>query len=87
MANHLFSQFPQDEQDDFAAVCKKYARSVDEFEVLDEDQYPSGGNVGPITRQVTVALRGGAAVGLYNGGHGSNWVVDFENDLNAGEFN
>jgi len=56
MANHLLSQFPQDEQDDFAAACKQYGRSVQEFEVVDEDQYPSGGVVGPIGRQVTVAL-------------------------------
>ena len=48
MASHVLSQFPQDEQDDFAEVCKKRGRAVAEFEVVDEDQYPSGGRVGPI---------------------------------------
>ncbi|MFT0172058.1 hypothetical protein ACLKMY_24115 [Paraburkholderia mimosarum] len=64
MASHLLSQFPQDEQDDFALVCR---RAVSEFEVVDEDQYPSGGRAGPIARQVTVALRGKSAVALYDG--------------------
>jgi hypothetical protein len=87
MASHVLSQFPQDEQDEFAAVCQKYGRAVSEFEVVDEDQYPSGGGVGPIGRQVTVALHGQSAVALYDGGHGSAWIADFENDLKAGSFN
>ncbi len=84
MAVHLLAQF---RQDDFAAACQKYDRSVEEFEVTDEEQYPSGGSVGPIARQITVALRGKGPVRLYNGGHGSHWIVDFENDLKAGAFN
>ncbi|WP_124715418.1 hypothetical protein [Burkholderia stagnalis] len=87
MAAHLLSQFPQDEQDDFANACIKHGRSPQEFEVVDEDQYPSGGRVGPVTRQVTVAIRGKGAVGVYNGGHGTNWIADFERDLGAGAFN
>ncbi|MEM5440435.1 hypothetical protein [Paraburkholderia diazotrophica] len=71
MASHLLSHFPQDEQDDFLAVCQKYGRAVSEFEVVDEDQYPGGGRVGPIGRQVTVALRGKSSVALYDRGHGS----------------
>ena len=86
MASHLLSQFPQDEQDDFAVVCQRYGRDVSEFEVVDEDQYPSGGGAGPIARQVTVALRGKSAVALYDGGHGSAWIADFENDLKSGSF-
>ena len=86
MANHLFHEFRQDEQDDFSAACKKYGRAVDEFEIRDEDQYPVGGAVGPIKREVTVALRGKDAVQLYDGGHGSHWIVDFEDDLRAGVF-
>ncbi|WP_028215339.1 hypothetical protein [Paraburkholderia mimosarum] len=86
MAGHLFSQFPQDEQDDFAAVCQNYGRAVSEFEVVDEDQYPSGGRSGPIGRQVTVALRRKSAVALYDGGHGRAWISDFENDLKSGSF-
>jgi|GEM_PF-467227 len=86
MATHILSQFPQDEQDDFAAVCQKYGRADGEFEVVDDDQYPSGGRVGPVGRQVTVALRGRSAVALYDGGHGSAWVADFENDVKAGSF-
>ena len=45
------------------------------------------GAVGSIRREVTVALRGKDAVKLYDGGHVSHWIVDFENDLNAGVFN
>ncbi|MEF3062897.1 hypothetical protein V4C85_24020 [Ralstonia solanacearum] len=86
MANHLLYEFRQDEQDDFSAVCKKYGRSVDEFDVRDEDQYPAGGAVGPIRREVTVALRGKDAMKLYDGGHVSRWIVDFEDDLKAGVF-
>jgi hypothetical protein len=86
MANHLLSQFSQDEQDDFSSACKKYGRSVDEFEVTDEVQYPAGGGVGPIKRQVTVALRGSPAICIYDGGHTSSWITDFEDDLKAGTF-
>lgn len=87
MANHLLHEFWQDEQDDFAAVCKRHGRTVAEFEVRDEDQYPAGGAVGAIRREVTVALRGKDTVKLYDGGHVSHWIVDFENDLKAGVFN
>ncbi|MBP0596264.1 hypothetical protein J8I87_43095 [Paraburkholderia sp. LEh10] len=87
MASHLLSQFPKDEQDDFSAVCQKYGRAVSEFEVVDdENQYPGGDRVGPIGRQVTVALRGKSSVALYDGGHGSAWIADFENDLESGSF-
>jgi hypothetical protein len=86
MASHVLTQFPRDEQDDFAAVCRKNGRAVREFEVVDEDQYPSGGRVGPIGRQVTVALRARSVVALYDGGHGSAWIADFENALKAGSF-
>lgn len=87
MANHLLHEFRQDEQDDFAAACKKYGRTVGDFEVRDEDRYPAGGTVGPIRREVTVALRGKDAVRVYDAGHVSRWIVDFENDLKAGVFN
>ncbi|SEK05927.1 hypothetical protein SAMN05192539_10367 [Paraburkholderia diazotrophica] len=86
MASHLLSQFPQDEQDDFSAVCQKYGRAVSEFEAVDEAQYPGGGRVGPIGRQMTVALRGKSSVALYDGGRGSAWIADFENDLESGSF-
>lgn len=86
VASHLLSQFPQDEQDDFSAVCQKYGRDVSEFEVVDEDQYPAGGRVGPIGRQVTVALRGRSTVAQYDGGQGRAWIADFENDLKSGSF-
>ena len=59
---------------------------MQEFEVVDEDQYPSGGAVGPICRQVAVALRGKSAVGLYDGSHATARIVDFENDLKADAF-
>ncbi|MEX3694217.1 hypothetical protein AB3X91_37815 [Paraburkholderia sp. BR14263] len=86
MANHLLHELRQDEQDGFTAVCKNHHRSVDEFEVRDEDQFPAGGTVGPIRREVTVALRGKDAARLYDGGHVSHWIVDFEKDLKAGSF-
>ena len=84
MASHAFSEFPQDERDDFATVCQRYGRAVEEFELVDEDQYPSSG--GPIGRQVTVTLRGRSTVALYRGGHNSDWIADFETDLKAGSF-
>ena len=86
MANHLLSQFPQDEQDDFLSICKKYGRFVEEFQVIDEDQYPAGGGGVAIKRQVTVALRGKTAISIYDAGHAGSWTVDFENDLKAGTF-
>ncbi|MBN3829859.1 hypothetical protein G3O00_40760 [Burkholderia sp. Ac-20384] len=87
MANHLLHEFPQDERDEFVAVCKKCGRDVEEFEVRDEDRCPAGGAVGAIRREVTVGLRGKDVVRLYDGGHVSHWIVDFENDLKAGVFN
>ncbi|CAN7782906.1 hypothetical protein LJR267_009980 [Paraburkholderia hospita] len=86
MASHAFSEFPQDEQDDFAAVCRRFGRAVEEFELADEDQYPSGGRVRQIGRQVTVTLRGRSTVALYDGARESDWIADFETDLKAGSF-
>ncbi len=86
MANHLLSQFSRDEQDDFGAVCTRHERSVDEFAVVDEDEYPNDGRVGAVTRRVTVTLRTEAVVGLYDGSHGNTWIADFENDLTARSF-
>ncbi|MGF6440558.1 hypothetical protein [Paraburkholderia youngii] len=86
MPGHLLSQFPQDEQEDFAAVCTRYGRKVHEFDVVDDVQYPSGGQVGLIARLVRVTSRARSAVAEYDGGHGSNWIADFERDLEAGSF-
>ncbi len=86
MASHRFSEFPQDEQSSFSAVCQRYGRAIDEFELVDEDQHPTGGRVGPIGRRVAVTLRGRSTVALYDGGHNSDWIADFEADLKAGSF-
>jgi hypothetical protein len=37
MIIHAFSQFSQDERDDFAAVCQRFGRVVEEFGLVDED--------------------------------------------------
>ena len=86
MTSHVLSQFPQAEQDDFAIVCQKYGRAVREFEVVDEGPSSTGGRVGAMGRQVTVTVRGKSAVALYDGGHGSAWIADFESDLKTGSF-
>ncbi|WP_244196933.1 hypothetical protein [Paraburkholderia hospita] len=40
-----------------------------------------GDTSGPIGKQVTVTFRGRSAVALYDGGHNSDWIADFETDL------
>jgi len=87
MANHTLSQFPKDEQDDFADVCERYQRAVEEFDVVDVAHCPPDGNGGPLARRVRVTLRAESVVAEYDGGDGDSWITAFEEDLKTGSFN
>ncbi|WP_174978013.1 hypothetical protein [Pandoraea bronchicola] len=86
MTQHLFRDFPVDEQDDARETCKRFGFVVEDFEIIDEDSYPAGGNVGAIRRQVTVRRLNGGQFEIFEAGHGSAWTVDFEAALESGAF-
>jgi hypothetical protein len=74
---HKFSDFPQDEQEDFESACRASSIPLEEFEVTAAEQ--AAANPSPIARTVTVRRKG--KVMEYNGGHGSKWIIQFELDL------
>ncbi|MFM0388831.1 hypothetical protein [Paraburkholderia dipogonis] len=86
MASHLFHEFSEDEREDAESIAASHGFDIVEFDICDEDQYPAGGAVGPIWRQVTVTRRSNGEVGIYDAGNSTAWHAGFERDLAAGEF-
>jgi hypothetical protein len=86
MALHLLHEFSEDKREDAESIAASHGFDIVEFDICDEDQYHSGGAVGPIRRQVTVTRRSNGKVGIYDAGNGTAWHAGFERDLAAGEF-
>ena len=75
--------FPEDELQDFTAACRKYGASVRDYLIKSEEE-PLAVGVAPMRRQIILIHVPSGSVRRYEGGHGSHWVVDFEQDLAAG---
>lgn len=80
-----FPQFPEDEGEDFNAACRKYRARPEDFLIKAEVE-PLGVGVQPIRRQIILIHVPTALGRRYEGGHGSHWTIDFENDLASGVF-
>ncbi|EHP42254.1 hypothetical protein OR16_14974 [Cupriavidus basilensis OR16] len=84
MAKHLFSQFPEDEQREVAAVCSRLGFVPDDFEITDEGFQPDDGD--PAQRQVSVRRPATDAQCAYDASEGPGWIGEFESDLECGLF-
>ena len=72
------------EMGDFQATIRNAGLSVDDFELAERDG-PKEGYFRTGTVTVTYTPTGIARE--YRGGHLSTWTAEFDDDLNAGEFN
>lgn len=87
MTHKLHAELPESERDAFAAACREYQRSVDDFEVTWEEQYPDHGKVDHIERVVTVRAPGMPSEPVtYDAGPGTHWIDGFTADLASGTF-
>ena len=74
------------EMEDFQATILKAGLSVDDFELTEQPDAPTAVqhfNTG----KVTVTYMPSGIAREYRGGHLSTWTAEFDDDLNAGEFN
>lgn len=73
---------PADEIEDFERACFERSRDPKEFVVQAVERTPVNG--GHIERTITVSC--GEVSREYDGSSGTNWNVEFENDLSAQAF-
>lgn len=75
------------EMEDFNRILAQHGCTKDDFELTGhEDPLPASGEVAPVTGHPTVKHRESGVERTYKAGHGTAWVVEFENDLNAKAF-
>ncbi len=74
------------EKEDFDSVLTKYGYTSDDFSLSPrEDPYPAEG-IGALTGEVIVRSSKSSIDRTYATGHGTAWVVAFEEDLRTGGF-
>ncbi|QYY29203.1 MULTISPECIES: hypothetical protein [Cupriavidus] len=78
MATRPFSEFSPEEQQQFAQVCGQMGMAPDDFDVTDE----LNGNA---LRRISVRRLSTEASSAYQAG-GTEWVEEFESDLECGLF-
>ena len=78
-----FKSFPADEQAMFAACCKHWWRSPDEFAVIAEEGDLAADTLRPVRRDVIVLHMASGKARRYDAGDGSNWNDAFDDDLDA----
>ncbi|WP_156443219.1 hypothetical protein [Burkholderia sp. RF4-BP95] len=86
MSTHDFSEFPSDEQEDALQVINQAKLDPREFKITDNEDYPAGGRIGAIRRQVTVTRITNDTVRIYEAGDRTTWVADIGSDIKAGAF-
>ncbi|PVX73118.1 hypothetical protein [Paraburkholderia unamae] len=85
MAAHDFAQFSWDEQEDVKAVLASRGRELHEFTITDNGAAaPEGGKAAIRTISVTRIANGKTAT--YETDHFAPWLTDFDEALQAGEF-
>lgn len=76
----------EDEIEDFENTIKSMGHNKEDFELsVSQDPIPSS-DVHPLTGIVTIKNKFMGSTKSYRCGHGSHWVVDFEDDLKKGVF-
>ncbi len=74
------------EMEDFDAAILQAGFEVDDFSVVDLEDEPTAKEQHPITGTVTVRRISTDEAIIYNAGHLSTWVSEFEIDLHEGKF-
>lgn len=85
MAAHDFAQFSWDEQEDVKAVLASRGLDLSEFKITDDDNDPAPGKNGAI-RQISVTRIANGKTAIYDTDHFAPWITDFDQALQAGEF-
>lgn len=86
MRTVAFNLLPANEQEDFAWWRRKAGRMPDEFLVRAEEEDPFPGSGQPVRREVIVKHVPSGKAMRYRAGPGSNWIMAFVDDLQAGYF-
>jgi hypothetical protein len=69
------------ELEDYKKLLHDYGYAEDDFEVFPIKHPMKGSGIQPITGEVKIKHRKTGIERIYNAGHMSNWVSDFETDL------
>ncbi|WP_322028533.1 hypothetical protein [Paraburkholderia sp. J76] len=85
MAAHDFAQFSWDEQEDVKAVLASRGLDPSEFRISDTEKAVAEGERAAI-RQVCVTRIANGKTATYNTDHFAPWITDFDEALQAGEF-
>jgi hypothetical protein len=73
--------------EDLETVLKRHGRCIEAFEIAATPSEPDSlSGISAFRGTVTIKQRELGVQKPYNTGHGSSWVVEFENDLHAGFF-
>ncbi len=74
------------EKEDFENAIREKGYEVDDFEMIENEDPPSGGVIYAVTGTVTIRRKSTSIEKLYRAGHGSSWPTEFSDDLNSGLF-
>lgn len=74
------------EKEDFEQAVRDNGFAVDDFELIEQQDLPSGGEIYAITGTVTIKRKSSGIEKTYRAGHGSTWPTEFSDDLNVGTF-
>ncbi|SOE68270.1 hypothetical protein SAMN05446635_3258 [Burkholderia sp. OK233] len=80
-----FAEFSWDEQEDVKAVLASRGRDLREFRISDNDGRADGGSKGA-NRKVSVTRIANGKTAIYDTDHFAPWITDFDQALQAGEF-
>ena len=86
MRTIAFTSFPQDEQDRFRSSCRWWRKKPDDFVVKAEEPDMPPGPPAPTERDVIVVHKPTGKGRRYGAGSGTNWILKFEDDIQAGYF-
>jgi hypothetical protein len=84
MAQKTFDDLPVGEQEDFKKVCLDAGLAPDVFTVSYTEDLVGPGDIKVLEREVMVSF--GNITRGYDGGNGTHWTVDFEDDIKSHVF-
>ena len=79
MTDKTFDQLPTDEQEDFRKACLNADLAPEMFNVTFREELVGDGEIRTTERAITVQF--GTISREYDGGNGTSWTVDFEDDV------
>ena len=86
MRTIAFALFPQHEQSNFRASCRRWMKSPDDFVVSAEEQDPPPAGETSLQREVIVIHKPTGKGRRYTAGGGTRWNDEFDDDLQASYF-